>query len=72
MQGFWRVDDSEGNPIDLSAGGYNTIYAERLQGGGDDGSMNAVRLVILSGNPQELARWYITVFGLDAVKMAAA
>jgi hypothetical protein len=35
-QGFWRVHDPEGNPIDLSARGYNTIPVERLQGG-DDG-----------------------------------
>jgi catechol 2,3-dioxygenase-like lactoylglutathione lyase family enzyme len=68
----WRVHDPEGNPIDLSARGYNTIPAERLQGGTDDGAMNALRrLVILSQNPQELARFYTTVFGMEAVKAAA-
>ncbi len=32
----WRVHDPEGNPIDLSGRGYNTIPAERLQNGTDD------------------------------------
>jgi catechol 2,3-dioxygenase-like lactoylglutathione lyase family enzyme len=68
----WRVHDPEGNPIDLSARGYNTIPAERLQSGTDDRAMNALRrLVILSQNPQELARFYTTVFAMEAVKTAA-
>jgi catechol 2,3-dioxygenase-like lactoylglutathione lyase family enzyme len=68
----WRVHDPEGNPIDLSARGYNTIPAERLQSGTDDGAVNALRrLVILSQSPQELARFYTTVFGMEAVKTAA-
>jgi catechol 2,3-dioxygenase-like lactoylglutathione lyase family enzyme len=68
----WRVHDPQGNPIDLSARGYNTIPAERLQSGTDDRAMNALRrLVILSQNPQELARFYTMVFGMEAVKTAA-
>ena len=68
----WRVHDPEGNPIDLSARGYNTIPAERLQGGTDGGAVNVLRrLVILSQSPQELARFYTTVFGMEAVKTAA-
>lgn len=68
----WRVHDPEGNPIDLSARGYNTIPAERLQSGTDDRAMNAVRrLVILSQKPEELARFYTVVFGMEAIKTAA-
>ena len=68
----WRVHDPQGNPIDLSARGYNTIPAERLQSGTDDRTMNALRrLVILSHNPQELARFYTTVFAMEAVKTDA-
>ena len=68
----WRVHDPEGNPIDLSARGYNTIPAERLQNELQSGAMSEVRrLVILSQNPQELARFYIEVFGMETVKAAA-
>jgi catechol 2,3-dioxygenase-like lactoylglutathione lyase family enzyme len=68
----WRVHDPEGNPIDLSARGYNTIPAERLQNDLHNGAMSEVRrLVILSQDPQELARFYTGVFGMEAVKTAA-
>jgi catechol 2,3-dioxygenase-like lactoylglutathione lyase family enzyme len=68
----WRVHDPEGNPIDLSGRGYSTIPAERLQNGTDDRATNAVRrLVILSQKPEELARFYTEVFGMDTVKTAA-
>jgi len=68
----WRVHDPEGNPIDLSTRGYNTIPEERLQNELHNGAMSeARRLVILSQNPQELARFYIEVFGMETVKAGA-
>jgi catechol 2,3-dioxygenase-like lactoylglutathione lyase family enzyme len=68
----WRVHDPEGNPIDLSARGYNTIPAERLQNDLHNGAMSEVRrLVILSQDPQELARFYTAAFGMEPVKTAA-
>jgi catechol 2,3-dioxygenase-like lactoylglutathione lyase family enzyme len=63
----WRVHDPEGNPIDLSSRGYDTIPAERLEEPVGDGAMNAVRrLVILTENPARLAEFYIEVFGMAA------
>lgn len=68
----WRVHDPEGNPIDLSSRGYNTIPEDRLQNGTEDCAMNALRrLVILSRNPEELARFYTVVFAMEAVKTSA-
>jgi catechol 2,3-dioxygenase-like lactoylglutathione lyase family enzyme len=68
----WRVHDPEGNPIDLSSRGYDTIPEERLQKQSDDQAMNAVRrLVILSQNPEQLARFYTQAFGMEAVKTSA-
>jgi predicted enzyme related to lactoylglutathione lyase len=61
----WRVHDPEGNPIDLSSRGYDTIPAERLEQPSGDGAMNAVRrLVIRAENPERLAQFYTEVFGL--------
>jgi catechol 2,3-dioxygenase-like lactoylglutathione lyase family enzyme len=63
----WRVHDPEGNPIDLSARGYDTIPAERLEKPIDDGALNAVRrLVVLTRNPERLAEFYTEVFGMAA------
>src|SRR5262249_16188155 len=63
----WRVHDPEGNPIDLSTRGYDTIPAERLEKPSADGAMNAVRrLVILTKKPEHLAEFYMDVFGLAA------
>ncbi|HKA34548.1 MAG TPA: VOC family protein [Candidatus Binatia bacterium] len=63
----WRVHDPEGNPIDLSSRGYDTIPAERLEKPSADGAMNAVRrLVILTKKPEHLAEFYMDVFGLAA------
>ena len=63
----WRVHDPEGNPIDLSSRGYDTIPAERLEKPSGDGAMNEVRrLVILTQNPERLADFYTEVFGLAA------
>jgi catechol-2,3-dioxygenase len=59
----WRVHDPEGNPIDLSARGYDTIPAEALEKGADNREMCQVRrLVLLSDNPRELAKFYKAVF----------
>lgn len=67
----WRVHDPEGNPIDLSARGYNTIPEERLHQETGNGNMNELRrLVILSQNPQQLAEFYTEVFGMEALKSA--
>ena len=64
----WRVHDPEGNPIDLSARGYNTIPSDRLQTDIKDGAMCRLRrLVLLSEHPSELARFYKTVFGMHAL-----
>jgi len=61
----WRVHDPEGNPIDLSSRGYDTIPAERLEKPSADGAMNEIRrLVILTQNPERLAEFYTEVFGL--------
>jgi catechol 2,3-dioxygenase-like lactoylglutathione lyase family enzyme len=64
----WRVHDPEGNPIDLSSRGYDTIPAERLEKtSGDGGVINELRrLVILTENPDRLAEFYQEVFGLGA------
>ncbi len=63
----WRVHDPEGNPIDLSARGYDTIPAERLEKPINDSAMNEVRrLVIRTENPSRLAEFYTAVFGLAA------
>ena len=63
----WRVHDPEGNPIDLSSRGYDTIPAERLENPREDGAMNEVRrLVIRTQNPERLAEFYTEVFGLAA------
>ena len=63
----WRVHDPEGNPIDLSSRGYDTIPAERLEKPIGGGPMNAVRrLVILTQDPARLAEFYIEVFGMAA------
>lgn len=67
----WRVHDPEGNPIDLSSRGYDTIPAERLEKPIDGGAMNEVRrLVILTQNPARLAEFYTEVFGLAAKNFA--
>jgi catechol 2,3-dioxygenase-like lactoylglutathione lyase family enzyme/predicted enzyme related to lactoylglutathione lyase len=63
----WRVHDPEGNPIDLSSRGYDTIPAERLEKASGDGAMNELRrLVVLTENPERLAEFYKEVFGLAA------
>ena len=63
----WRVHDPEGNPIDLSSRGYDTIPAERLEKPVGGGAMNEVRrLVISTQNPERLAEFYTEVFGLPA------
>jgi len=63
----WRVHDPEGNPIDLSSRGYDTIPAKRLDNPIDDRAMSLVRrLVILTQNPELLAAFYTEVFGLAA------
>ena len=68
----WRVHDPEGNPIDLSARGYNTIPAEALEKGTEDGEMCEVRrLVLLSSNPPELAKFYKTGFGMASTRESA-
>ena len=67
----WRVHDPEGNPIDLSSRGYDTIPAERLEKAVGDGAMNEVRrLVIRAQNPGRLAEFYTEVFGLAAKDFA--
>jgi catechol 2,3-dioxygenase-like lactoylglutathione lyase family enzyme len=64
----WRVHDPEGNPIDLSARGYNTIPVEQLQIGSGDREMYGIRrLVLLSQEPSELAEFYKTAFGMKTV-----
>jgi catechol 2,3-dioxygenase-like lactoylglutathione lyase family enzyme len=68
----WRVHDPEGNPIDLSSRGYNTIPHDQLQASADDRSMVAVRrLVALSPRPQELAQFYTAVFGMETIESSA-
>ena len=67
----WRVHDPEGNPIDLSSRGYNTIPAERLKNAdGDEFATHVRRLVILSKNPVELSHFYKSVFGLETIQSA--
>jgi catechol 2,3-dioxygenase-like lactoylglutathione lyase family enzyme len=68
----WRVHDPEGNPIDLSSRGYNTIPQEQLQSVANDRAMNPVRrLILLSATPQELARFYTTVFAMETIESSA-
>jgi catechol 2,3-dioxygenase-like lactoylglutathione lyase family enzyme len=68
----WRVHDPEGNPIDLSSRGYDTIPAERLEKRTEDRAMSQVRrLVILTPNPRRLAEFYVEVFGMEAVENSA-
>ena len=63
----WRLHDPEGNPIDLSSRGYDTIPAERLEKPSGDGAMSEVRrLVIRTQNPELLAEFYTEAFGLAA------
>jgi catechol 2,3-dioxygenase-like lactoylglutathione lyase family enzyme len=65
----WRVHDPEGNPIDLSARGYNTIPSDQLQNVMDDSEVCRVRrLALLSANPSELAKFYKTVFGMQLIQ----
>src|SRR5919109_5492308 len=67
----WRVHDPEGNPIDLSARGYNTIPAGALEKLTEDREMCEVRcLVVLSANPPELANFYKTVFGMEPTQQS--
>ena len=67
----WRVHDPEGNPIDLSSRGYDTIPEERLQKQSDEQAMNAVRrLVILSQNPEQLGQFYTQAFGWSRSRQA--
>jgi catechol-2,3-dioxygenase len=68
----WRVHDPEGNPIDLSARGYNTIPPEALEKLIEDREMCEVRrLVVLSANPPELANFYKAVFGMEPMQESA-
>ena len=68
----WRIHDPEGNPIDLSARGYNTIPAEQLRKEAENGAMCEVRrLVLLSERPSELATFYQKVFGMEAIDESA-
>jgi catechol-2,3-dioxygenase len=62
----WRVLDPEKNHIDLSARGYDTIPAERLEKApGDSGMCEIRRLVLLSNDPPKLAGFYKSVFQLQ-------
>ena len=68
----WRIHDPEGNPIDLSARGYNTIPAEQLHKETEKGAMCELRrLILLSQNPSELATFYQNVFGMEAIDESA-
>lgn len=58
----WRVHDPEGNPIDLSARGYNTIPADRLQNGTNDRAMNELRWLVILRDPEENL---VTLFGMN-------
>jgi catechol 2,3-dioxygenase-like lactoylglutathione lyase family enzyme len=68
----WRVHDPEGNPIDLSARGYNKIPDERLEKGTENETMCEVRrLVLLSSDPRQLSKFYETVFGMKTIQKSA-
>ena len=68
----WRIHDPEGNPIDLSARGYNTIPAERLERGNNKEPICEVRrLILVSPDPRQLAKFYRTVFGMEAIHESA-
>jgi len=61
----WRVHDPEGNPIDLSERGYNTIPPEQLQSAAKElGETNIKRLAIITDNPSKLAAFYKSSFGM--------
>jgi catechol-2,3-dioxygenase len=67
----WRVHDPEGNPIDLSARGYNTIPAEALEKITQNEMCEVRRLVVLSANTSELANFYKAVFGMEPTQQSA-
>jgi catechol 2,3-dioxygenase-like lactoylglutathione lyase family enzyme len=64
----WRVHDPEGNPIDLSARGYNTVPAEEIGGIKADEIANINELVIASEAPSKLAQFYEKVFEMEIVR----
>ena len=61
----WRVHDPEGNAIDLSGRGYNTIPAETLQETAKGSTTNIKRLAIVSNDPSKLAAFYKNSFGME-------
>ena len=61
----WRIHDLEGNPIDLSERGYNTIPSDRLQKIGNGSAPQIHHLAIFSDKPSLLTEFYKTAFGME-------
>ena len=61
----WRIHDLEGNPIDLSDRGYNTVPSDRLQKIGNGSAPQIHHLAIYSDQPSLLTEFYKTAFGME-------
>jgi catechol 2,3-dioxygenase-like lactoylglutathione lyase family enzyme len=64
-----RVHDPEGNPVDLSDRGYNTVPAEKLKKK-EKAAPTINELVIVSESPSSLALFYKNAFGMEVVERA--